>query len=77
MRNVNITNMDQFFRVVDECEGRVELVTKNGDRLNLKSTLCQYISMVKFFSEDWASDIEIVTHNVNDAQRLCGYISTF
>ena len=36
MKVSNIKDIDKFFSVVDSCEGRVELVTGEGDRtLNL------------------------------------------
>ena len=44
MKVQNITDIDAFFKVVDNCKGRVELVTGEGDRLNLKSKLSQYVS---------------------------------
>ena len=43
MKIKNINNVDKFFEVVDSCKGKVELVTGEGDRLNLKSKLCQYV----------------------------------
>ena len=43
MKVQNITNIDKFFEVVDSCTGKVELVTGEGDRLNLKSKLSQYV----------------------------------
>ena len=39
MKVQNITNIDKFFEIVDSCKGKVELVTGEGDRLNLKSKL--------------------------------------
>ena len=42
MKVQNITDIEGFFKVVDSCEGKVELVTGEGDRLNLKSN---YLSM--------------------------------
>ena len=39
MKVQHITNIEGFFKVVDSCEGKVELVTGEGDRLNLKSKL--------------------------------------
>ena len=45
MKVQNITNIEKFFEVVDSCSGKVELVTGEGDRLNLKSKLSQYVSM--------------------------------
>ena len=44
MKVQNITDIEGFFKVVDSCTGRVELVTGEGDRLNLKSKLSQYVS---------------------------------
>ena len=39
MKINKITNAQEFFKVVDDCKGRVELLTGEGDRLNLKSKL--------------------------------------
>ena len=36
MKVQNIKDVNKFFEVVDSCKGRVELVTGEGDRLNLK-----------------------------------------
>lgn len=51
MKINKITNAQEFFKVVDDCKGRVELLTGEGDRLNLKSKLCQFISMTQLFSK--------------------------
>ena len=45
MKVSNIKDIDKFFEVVDSCDGKVELVTGEGDRLNLKSKLSQYVSL--------------------------------
>ena len=50
MKVQNITDIDGFFKVIDSCKGKVELVTGEGDRLNLKSKLSQYVSMANIFS---------------------------
>ena len=39
MKVQNITDIEGFFKVVDSCEGKVELVTGEGDRLNLGYSL--------------------------------------
>ena len=49
MKVQNINDVDKFFKVVDSCSGKVELVTGEGDRLNLKSKLSQYVSMANIF----------------------------
>ena len=40
---MNLHNVDvsEFLAVLDTCEGNVYLVTNEGDRLNLRSKLCQ------------------------------------
>ena len=50
MKVSNIKDIDKFFQVIDHCKGKVELVTGEGDRLNLKSKLSQYVSLATIFS---------------------------
>lgn len=50
MKIQNITDVEKFFKVVDQCKGTVELVSPEGDRINLKSKLAQYLSMATIFS---------------------------
>lgn len=50
MKVSNIKDIQKFFDVVDSCAGKVELVTGEGDRLNLKSKLSQYVSLANIFS---------------------------
>ena len=42
MKVSNIKDIEKFFEVVDSCQGKVELVTGEGDRLNLKSKPVSY-----------------------------------
>ena len=44
LHNIDVT---EFLDVLDTCEGNVYLVTNEGDRLNLKSKLCQLIGLTK------------------------------
>ena len=41
MKITNIPDINDFFKVVDKCKGRVELTSSEGDRINLKSKLTQ------------------------------------
>lgn len=70
----NMTNVDKFFQAVEQCEGRVELVTEDGDRFNLKSTLTKYIIVVKILSKCMAPSAHIETTNYADAQKLMRYM---
>ena len=41
--NLHDIDVTEFLAVLDTCEGNVFLVTNEGDRLNLKSKLCQLV----------------------------------
>ena len=62
MKVQNITDIEGFFKVVDQCRGKVELVTGEGDRLNLKSKLSQYVSMANIFSNGEIPELEILAY---------------
>ena len=70
MKVQNITDINRFFDVIDQCKGQVELVTGEGDRLNLKSKLCQYVSLANIFSNGEIPELEIIAHEKEDADRL-------
>lgn len=75
MKIYNITNPQKFYEVVDKCEGRVELVTSEGDRLNLKSKLSQFVSLANLFaSKESIPEMEIMTSNPEDMTRLISYV---
>lgn len=74
MKVQNITNIEKFFKVIDECEGRVELVTGEGDRLNLKSKLSQYVSLANIFSDGKIEELEIIAAEPKDVERLVSFM---
>ena len=74
MKVQNIPDIEGFFKVVDSCEGKVELVTGEGDRLNLKSKLSQYVSMANIFSGGEIPELEIVAHEPQDIDKLVKFM---
>ncbi|MGN0248873.1 MAG: polya polymerase, partial [Lachnospiraceae bacterium] len=70
MKVQNITDVDKFFEVIDSCKGKVELVTGEGDRLNLKSKLSQYVSMANIFSDGTIEELELLAYEPEDIQKL-------
>ena len=74
MKVQNITDIDGFFKVVDSCKGKVELVTGEGDRLNLKSKLSQYVSMANILSNGEIPELEIVAHEPEDINKLVKFM---
>lgn len=74
MKIHNITDVDKFFNVIEECKGTVELVSPEGDRINLKSKLSQYLSMASIFSNGYIRELELVAYDSEDVNRLMKYM---
>jgi hypothetical protein len=74
MKVKNITNIDAFFKVIDACEGKIELVTNEGDRLNLKSKLSQYVALANVFSDGTIEEMELVAYEKEDVNRLINFM---
>lgn len=74
MKVQNIHDVDKFFQVIDQCKGKVELVTGEGDRLNLKSKLSQYVSMAKIFSDGTIAELELLAYEPEDITKLVNFM---
>lgn len=75
MKIQNIENVEKFFEVVDSCEGKVELITNEGDVLNLKSKLCQYVSLTNIFSDKaYIPELELKAYDEKDIQKLIDFM---
>ena len=71
MKIQNISDVNKFFAVIDQCKGTVELVSPEGDRINLKSKLTQYLSMATIFSNGY---IKLVAYDKDDIDRLIKFM---
>ncbi|MDO4476079.1 MAG: polya polymerase [Lachnospiraceae bacterium] len=74
MKVNNIKDIEGFFNVVSKCTGRVELITGEGDRLNLKSKLTQYVALANVFSNGTIPELEIVASEKEDIDRLIAFM---
>ena len=74
MKVQNISDINKFFQVVDSCKGRVELVTGEGDRLHLTSTISQYVSLANVFSDGTIKEMEILASEPEDIQKLMEFM---
>lgn len=74
MKFKNVKNPKKFFEVLSNCKGRVELITEDGDRLNLKSKLCQYIAMTDVFSNAEIGEAEILASEPDDVNLLLDFM---
>lgn len=76
MKITSIKDPKKFFEQVNKLKGDVELVTSEGDRLNLKSVLCQYIALTQMFKDAMIDDVELIFSNPSEADYLLDYIVT-
>ena len=77
MASVDMHDIDlkEFNEVLAACKGDVFMVTPEGDRLNLKSKLCQLVSLSTIFeSASTIPEMEIIAHEKEDIDRLISYM---
>ncbi len=67
MHNIDV---DAFLRVLEGCQGNVYLMTGEGDKLNLKSRLCQLIGLSRLIEGGRISEAFIVCDNKSDESKL-------
>lgn len=74
MKLMNIKDVNTFFKVIDECQEDVFLASDEGDMINLKSKLSQYLAVANLFSDGYISQLTLVTSTTGDSERLMKYM---
>lgn len=69
MKLANIIEIDNFLKTVDKCTGSVWLESVEGDKINLKSKLSQYIAINALISCE-AEKLELFCSLPEDEQRF-------
>lgn len=69
MKLANIKEVNNFLRTVDECTGDVWLESVDGDKINLKSKLSQYVAISALISCE-ADKLELFCSNQEDEMRF-------
>ncbi len=53
----------------------MELITGEGDRLNLKSKLCQYVSLTSILKTDVEiPELELVAYEPEDTEKIIKFL---
>ena len=68
--NLHDIDVAEFLAVLDTCEGNVFLVTNEGDKLNLKSKLCQLVGLTKLIEGGKIVEANILCDNKTDESKL-------
>ena len=67
LHNVNVP---EFLQELNACKGAVFLVTREGDRLNLKSKLCQLVGLTKLIEGGKIAEAFVECEDPEDESRL-------
>ena len=72
----HLEDITGFFNVVNRCKGRIELITNEGDRLNLKSKLSRYIALANLFNDGGEiPEMEIMCSDPDDVKEIMKFIA--
>lgn len=75
MKLYNVKDVEGLFKVIDSCQGKVELISGEGDRLNLKSKLCQFVSLTTLLQSDVEiPELELVAYEPDDTAKLIKFL---
>lgn len=71
----SLSNVDvnEFLTIIDKCKGNIYLVTEEGDKLNLKSKLCQLVGLKKLIEGGIVSNATLQCENIKDEEILVKY----
>lgn len=67
---VNDISIQDFTKAISECKGDVYMVTAEGDRLNLKSKLCQLIGFAALIKGGTVTSARLECTNKEDEAKL-------
>ncbi len=70
MVELHDVDVPAFLRVLDSCEGQVYLMTRDGDRLNLKSKLCQLVGLTALIEGGKIAEAFIICEKEEDESKL-------
>lgn len=70
----NVTNIEGLFEAIQDCEGSVELVSEEGDKINLKSRLAQVMAVAGAFSHGYIRELELRVEKPKDMDKLLQFM---
>ena len=75
MRIAENLNEQAFLDAVSRCEGEVLFSTTEGDRINLKSRLCQYVFALIYRNKELMAQAQVVCERESDNALLREYLN--
>ncbi len=74
MKLVNVNNVDGLFQVLKSCEGAVYLISKEGDRINLKSKISQMLFTANLFNKATIKELELIVSEPEDMKKVVDFM---
>lgn len=75
MKLKKIKDTDAFFQLVNKCSGNIELISREGDCINLKSTLAQVLCLTNVLSnEKLLSELELIVKDPEDEAAIRAFL---
>ena len=68
MKIENVNNVEGLFSLLNGLKGRVELVSPEGDRINLKSKLSQMLDKA------YIKELELIVHEPEDMKKVVEFM---
>ena len=69
-----IRDVEGFFKTIQKCNGNVWIKTPQGDVLNLKSKITQYVMFATLFNGEQEVDMELHCDNSDDVVALTKFL---
>lgn len=74
MKLENVNNVEGLFKVLDSCKGKIELVSDEGDRINLKSKLTQMILTANLLNTATIKELELLVSDPDDMKKVITFM---
>ncbi|SEA38897.1 hypothetical protein SAMN05216349_11121 [Oribacterium sp. KHPX15] len=74
MKLENVSNVEGLFKVLDSCKGKIELVSEEGDRINLKSKLSQMILTANLLNTATIKELELLVSDPEDMKKVISFM---
>lgn len=76
MRISNIKQLDEFLAKINSCTGDVWLESRDGDRINLKSRLSQFVAIGALLTVE-GDNLELYCSNTEDEMRFLEFFGKY
>ena len=69
-----IDNFAAFMDLINGCEGDVCIISDQGDKLNLKSTLVKFVALANLFNSSVIEKLELEVTDKDDEQKIIDFM---